>query len=78
MDLGLPGPGLAGNEESQSLQMARSSRGQRKPAMRTFDLRRRAVPLGPSGPGLAAARRPRIRDLLERLVLGLAIGLGRS
>jgi hypothetical protein len=27
MDLGLPGPGLSGNEESQSLQLARSSRG---------------------------------------------------
>jgi hypothetical protein len=46
--------------------------------MRTFDLDRRAVPLGLAGPSLAVARRPLIRDLLERLVLSRAIGLSRS
>jgi predicted nucleic acid-binding protein len=49
--------GVAGDGESQSLQLARSSRGE-KPVMRTFGLRRRAVPLGLSvsgwlGPGTA-------------------------
>jgi hypothetical protein len=43
--------------ESQSLQLAKPSRGE-KPVMRTFGLRRRAVPLGLSasgwlGPGTA-------------------------
>jgi hypothetical protein len=75
--------------------------------MRTFDLRRRAVPIGLAvsgwlvlgitalaghnlvrplavfafalfGPGLAVVRLLRIRDLLERLVLALAIGLSMA
>ena len=57
MDLRFARPGVTGDGESQSLQLARSSRGQ-KPVMRTFGLRRRAVPLGLSasgwpGPGTA-------------------------